>query len=68
MRWLAEMVQGGFADVALADGVARAAVGVAMASAATAARIRATPKPRRLCTFVIFPPLLADIQGCLPKR
>jgi len=68
MTWFAEMVQGGFAGVTLTDGVALATVGVAMASAAAAARIRAAPKPRRLCAFVIFPPSLADVQGCLPKR
>jgi hypothetical protein len=61
----AEMVQGGAADVALDNGLALAAVGVAMASAATAARITATPRPRRLCAFVIFPPSLADVPAGL---
>lgn len=42
-----EIVQGAFADAVLPDGAAVANVAVAIPSAATAVRIKATPKPRR---------------------
>src|SRR5579864_1345957 len=62
-----ERSHGTAADAWLADGVALAAIGVAMASAATAARVRATPRPRRLYAFFIqFLRSLEDNTACGP--
>ena len=58
----AEIVQGADAVALLDDGEALAAVEVVRASRVPAARIRAAPRPNRLCATVIVPPSWADLQ------
>jgi hypothetical protein len=64
LTWLAEIVQGGFAVGA--DGAARATVGVTIASEVPAAKIRAAPRPHRLCAFFIASSVIGGHPGCTP--
>src|SRR5579872_3628502 len=63
----AEMVQGGAVGAPLDVVMALADVEVVRASRVPAARIRAAPRPNRLCATVIFPPSWGGHPRCPPE-